>query len=297
MPTIKQIEALITKRSALVELLLNQLDKSVIDTQSELSRVVINDFVDKLDTDENGNIKNTQANRSRLALFDGIYRRFNQNTGIEVIKTIADGVGQMIDFNKGYFSLFEEETKLLPINKQVTETIETWLGVTDRGRIVENGYLDTLVKDSTVKNQIKNMMVTAIIGQQGYNAAKKQVKEYVEGNKEKTGGLERYYRNFVTDTYSVVDRTISKQYAEKLKLNYYIYEGGLVRESRAFCKKRNGQVFTSEEVSAFDPSKEGISLMPGYDPFLHLGSWGCRHHLNPINYTVAKALRPDLPKE
>lgn len=278
------------KRTDLVTALLNTLGKAVADNQRELLAGVIDDFLDKLDV-QNGIIQNTLKNKRLLTLLDQVFTRYGSNYSLETVKTIIDGVTQIVNFNSQYFTALTGKTDIAPIKAEATVLINSWLGITDDGQITPNGYLDTLVKDQQVKNQIRAIVLKNIVSQSGYNATKQDLKDYITGTDEKTGALESYYRNFVYDTYSQIDRANSQIYADKLNLNYAIYEGGIIKTTRPFCRDRNGKVFTREEIAAFDPP---TAKPPGYNPFTDLGGYGCRHHLNWIPDAVATALRPDL---
>ncbi len=74
-------------------------------------------------------------------------------------------------------------------------------------------------------------------------------------------------------------------------MDYAIYEGGLIKTSRPFCKKHEGNVYTRDEIAAFDP-KEAIP--PNYNPFVDMGGYGCRHYYSWVPRAVAIMLRPDL---
>lgn len=287
----KEILNLADSRTKLIAKLWDRLEGAVQQSQRDLLKTVIDDFLDGLEMDEAGQIKNTLANKRRLSMFDQVYRRYANNSGLEIVKGITDGVGQIVDFNQNYFTAFYKPAQLTPIQSNVQETLSAWLGLTTRGNVAPNGYLDTLIQDATVKNQIKNLLMKSTASQAGFFETKKVLQLHIEGNADQTGALQKYYRNLTFDLYSVVDRTTSRTYADKLKLNYAIYEGGLIDTSRAFCKKRNGKVFSREEIAAFDPKE---ARPPAYDPFTDLGGYGCRHHLNFIPDPVAFSMRPEL---
>lgn len=286
-----KINSIVSQRTELIEKLFGQLENKVIDAQRDLLKTVISDFLDGMEQDEAGNIKNTMANKRRFGMFDQVFNRFAKTKGLEVVQGLAEGVGRIVDFNQKYYSAFSTPAILAPIQDHVKETLGAWLGLTDRGKVEANGYLDTLVKDSTIKNQIKNLSLKSVISQAGYQETKKNLQTFIEGNKEQTGALQRYYRNYAYDLYSVADRTNAQIYADKLKFNYAIYEGGLVEKSRIFCIKRNGKVFSREEIADWMPTE---AVPPNYNPFTDLGGYGCRHHLNWVPDVVAFAMRPDL---
>jgi hypothetical protein len=294
MPDRKKITSLAGQRSELIQKLLDRLEEKVIQSQRDLLQYVLADFVDGMETDEDGNIKNTLANKRRLSMFDQVFTRFAEGRGLDVVKTIIVGVESVTNFNEKYFSLFAKPAALNPVTANVQETLQAWLGITPRGKVAQNGYLDTLINDRSVKNKISDIVLKSVVSQAGYFDTKKALQLHIEGNRKQTGTLQRYYRNFAYDTFSVADRTASKTFADKLKFNYAIYEGGLVKDSRDFCRKHNGKVYSREEIAAFDPKE---ARPPGYDPFVDLGGYACRHHLNWIPDEIAFAMRPELKNQ
>lgn len=286
----KSVKRLMMERTTLVDGLLSVLERKVTDAQTELLRVTIEGFVDKLELTEGGRIRNTLYNKRLLASIDTIFDKFGRSMGVEIAKTIAQGVQQVVNFSGEYFKTFTTKAKLLAILPQVQETVSAWLGVTKNGKVEANGYLDKLIKDTTVKNQIKNFALRQVVGQQGWRAGKEELKTMIVGDKENTGAMNKYYRNFVYDLYSQVDRATGQVYSEKLGFEFYIYEGGLIETSRKFCKEKNGQVFHKSEIETWDPK---VAKPPGYNPFTDCGGYGCRHHLNGIPNSLALVLRPD----
>lgn len=293
MPTIAQIKGLINQRDSLITAIISLLEDRIDIAQRSLLDLVITGLVDGLDK-EDDIIKNTAANRSRMLLMERIFNQFAKEKGLEVVAAVADGVNKILNFNAEYFSFVSEDVKLAPINDQVKSTVQDWLGLTSRNTVSKGGYLDSLVKDETAKQQIKELLLNATITQKGFYETRQNLKNLVTGTSDKVGLIQSRYSQVVYDQISRIDRTINKMYADKLKLSYFIYSGGLVKDSRPFCIKRNGKVFTTDEVTEFDPPAEGQSVPIGYDPFLQCGGYNCRHHLNPVLKTIAVALRPDL---
>lgn len=289
--TEKKLVKLIGQKTELIDKIIEAMESRVAKSQDELFRFVVEEFVDQLET-KDGRILNSQKNRRLIAILDEIYAKFTATIAVENIKLMISGIQKVIDFNKKYFQAMTPETNLVPYQKGVTESVNAWLGLTSKGDIKANGYIDTLLKDPTIKNEIRNQVVDAVVSQKGYNSMKEGVKEFILGKpEEKTGAMQRYYRNFVYDTFSHVDRANGQIMAEGLGFEHAIYEGGVIKTSRVFCRERNGKVFTREEIAAFDPK---VAKPPGYNPFLDLGGYGCRHHLNWIPEALALVLRPDL---
>lgn len=291
MPNERDILKLAGDRTKLIDLIIEEMEKAVGDAQDGLAERIATEFIDKLDTDENGRVRNTLANRRKLNLLDKVQAQYAKNEGLDVVKTVVDSVGKVLDFNGRYYSTFTTKAQLGAIMQETKDFVREWLGINNRGGLVENGYLNTLLYDPSIRNTVRDSTFKAIVSQKGFFEVKKDLGAYIKGTNGKAGALQQYYRNFVFDTFSQVDRTQAKVFANKLGLKYAIYEGGLIKTSRAFCKARNGKVFSDAEIEKFNPTE---ARPPNYNPFTDLGGYGCRHHLNWIPDTVAFALRPDL---
>ena len=290
MPTNNPFKKLSKDRDALIRRLLDRLDRKVGEVQSSLLSDLLDGVVDRLDVDENDRIKNTVNNRYIIDKIDAVFDGWTRKFGVGLAGTLVDGVTDLIVFNKKYFSEITTQAKLSPINKQVIESLHGWLGI-DGNKVARNGYLDTLIRDPQVKNLIKDSVMKSVVSQNGWFETKKNLKDFLTDTPERTGKMKQYYRNFTYDLYSQADRTAGKITADKLGLKYAIYEGGLIETSRQFCIDHNGKVYTREEIEAFDPPE---AKQPDYNPFIDLGGYGCRHHLNWIPESVAFALRPEL---
>lgn len=289
-PKPAEVQKLANDRTKLVNDIIAKMEKAVGKSQDEM-RAMIEDFVDKLDVDESGNVKNTLANKRKISLLDNVYQRYVQDSGVKVVDTIVKGVSDVLDFNGKYYGVFTTKAQLGNIMTDTRSQIGDWLGITKRGGLVENGYLNRLLNDQTIRNTVRDSVFKSVVGQKGFFEVKKDLKNYIAGNPEKAGALQQYYRNFVYDTFSQVDRTQAKIFADKLGFQYAIFEGHRLKTSRAWCIARKGKVFTREEIEKFNPP---TAKPPNYNPFTDLGGFGCVDHLNWVPETVAFALRPEL---
>lgn len=292
----KQLKQLIKKfagdRTKLIDALLADLEKSVTAAQKQLLQRFVADWVESLDVDDaTGQIKNTLRNKRLLNNIDNIFSQYVKTEGVAIAKTMMDGIKQVLDFNGEYYKGFNKKVDVIPIQAQAVEVIKSWLGIKGNGWLQGNGYLSKTINDPKTLSDLKDLGLRAVIGQQGYEATKSAVKLFIDGNPQTAGALQKYYRNFVYDIYSQVDRTTAMIYADKLKLDYAIYEGGLIKTSRKFCRERNGKVFTRDEISVMDPK---VGIPDNYNPFTDMGGYGCRHHWNWIPYSLAIVFRPDL---
>ena len=131
------------------------------------------------------------------------------------------------------------------------------------------------------------------MGQAGWQDTKKNLEKLIAGDKDNLGALQKYHRNFSYDLLSQVDRATGKTYADDLKFEFAIYEGGLVERSRKFCIEHNGNIYHISEIQKFNPQ---VAKQPNYNPFTDAGGFSCRHHYNYISTSLAKAMGKDVDK-
>lgn len=295
----KEVNRLAKERDKLISNLNFNLDEVVQKAQGTFMRMFIESFIDKLQRDESGTILNNLYNRNLLLSVDRIFKQFYGKSGEILGAAIAGGVSKVIDFNNRYYSNLTGNAKLLPIKNKVLENLKGWLGLDKSGKVNPNGYLDTIIGNTEFKNYIKNVSMKAVYGQQGWFDTKNNFAEFMGANasreelqeKDKVAGkFAQYFRNYTYDMYSQIDRATAITYADDLGFEFAIYEGGLIKTSREFCKDHNGKVYHKSEIADFKPEK---AIPPNYNPFTDLGGYGCRHHLNWIPTALAIALRPD----
>lgn len=288
----KTLKDFTKKRSELIASLMSSMDGQVKDNQKKLLEKVLEKFVDKLEKDENGNVKNNDRNRNLLIQFDDIFKEYQKKEARETVGLLLQSVGSIINFNQKYFSALDGQARTLPIIPKVKDFMKVWLGI--KGDIVEpNGYLDKLVSNDPAKIALKNQAMKIVIGQEGFEDAKKQIKTLIDGNQNTMGALEKHHRNFAFDLYSQIDRATSDVIRNDLGFVFAIYEGGLIETSRIFCEEHDGNIYHISEIKDFNPTE---AKPPNYNPITDLGGYGCRHHLNWISTAMAKAMGKDVDK-
>ena len=288
----KTLKDFTKKRSELIASLMSSMDGQVKDNQKKLLEKVLEKFVDKLEKDENGNVKNNDRNRNLLIQFDDIFKEYQKKEARDTVGLLLQSVGSIINFNQKYFSALDGQARTLPIIPKVKDFMKVWLGI--KGDVVEpNGYLDKLVSNDPAKIALKNQAMKIVIGQEGFENAKKQIKTLIDGNQNTMGALEKHHRNFAFDLYSQIDRATSDVIRNDLGFVFAIYEGGLIETSRIFCEEHDGNIYHISEIKDFNPTE---AKPPNYNPITDLGGFGCRHHLNWISTAMAKAMGKDVDK-
>ena len=288
----KTLKDFTKKRSELIASLMSSMDGQVKDNQKKLLEKVLEKFVDKLEKDENGNVKNNDRNRNLLIQFDDIFKEYQKKEARDTVGLLLQSVSSIINFNQKYFTALDGQARTLPIIPKVKDFMKVWLGI--KGDVVEpNGYLDKLVSNDPAKIALKNQAMKIVIGQEGFEDAKKQIKTLIDGNQNTMGALEKHHRNFAFDLYSQIDRATSDVIRNDLGFVFAIYEGGLIETSRIFCEEHDGNIYHISEIKDFNPTE---AKPPNYNPITDLGGYGCRHHLNWISTAMAKAMGKDVDK-
>jgi hypothetical protein len=297
----KKIRDLFNKKDDFIQASRNKMESDVAKLQDKLLTHVLKEIVPDLDT-KDGNILKTEKNIRIIHDLETLYESFaktNQNT---VVSKLGNDIISMNELNKQYFKgiLLDNTTKLQfeRINKKTSEFINTRVGIGRKGEIFEGGYLDSLIKDRTLLNELKQLTVRAITGQFVAKEFANQISDKIKGNEQVSGGFEKYYKTYVYDTLQESDRAYGKIMADEFKMDYAVYQGGIIVDSREFCIEHNDNVYNREEIADFTNWRDStgnvpsyISKFPGYDPFIHCGGFNCRHSLSWIPTVLALTMR------
>lgn len=279
--------------------------KSVEALQIALYAYLTAQLINQFDVTEGGIIKGTKVNLANNV--DKLWESFNKNNAVPVAQQFANDLLQGVDYNINYYKSFADNTKRFnQISTDVKSLVQERLGITKAGNLVEDGFIERFVTDETIKNQIKQATFNAVTGGIPLDTFQEQLKTYITGDSKVLGAFEKHYQTFAYDEYQRVDNIAGKVFADKLGLPAAIYEGGLIKDSRDFCRERNGKVFTREEILKFGTSEDKYGGYTNkrdgqfqgkskpYNPVSDLGGYRCRHRFRWISKTLAIHLRPDL---
>jgi hypothetical protein len=282
----------------------NRLEKNVLLMQDKLLNKVISDIVSELDT-ENGQIKQTTKNIRLISQLEQTYEQFNATTQIPIIKEFGKGLLGIGKFEKDYFKEFTTndsiKKRFASVVSNTDEFMKARIGVGTKNELVEGGFLDSFIKDRTLVNDLKQITTRAVTGQMPIDEYKTLLKYKTIGNDQVDGKFQQYYRQFAYDQYNEYDRAYANTLSTEFKLNYAVYQGGLIETSRELCEFYNGKVLTRKEIEDLKNWKDSnglipsyIAKFPGYKGELHCGGFGCRHSHSWVDKITAIRLRPEL---
>lgn len=145
-----------------------------------------------------------------------------------------------------------------------------------------------LLANDAVRKQfvipLKDILNNSVSGSSTFADAVKTLREYIEGTDKLDGSLLRYVKTIARDAYAVADRRYSMIVSDDLGVEWFFYDGGLVRDSREFCIARAGKYFHITEIQSW-AGLDWQGKAKGTDGgtiFSLLGGYGCLHVLIPV---------------
>lgn len=310
----KRIVEILARKQEFIDLNRSKLESSVIKLQEKLLNSVIAEVIPSLDVAD-GKILDTTKNYQILGDLDKVYKEFTSISSATLGKEIITTTNGLVNLGKSYFGVALTDNLGSRFDKIVEKTankMNARIGVKG-GQMVRGGFLDSVFKDQSLATQIKSFIAKSVTGQIDTKEFIKGLTNLIDGG-EKKGLLEKQYERYAYDVYQQYDAAYNSTLAEEFGMNYFIYQGGLINDSRDFCVAHNNKVWSRDEAedwTSWTPSlgeypegyeikQKDIYVHPsymdyaGYSPLVDRGGYNCRHMLGWISDTLAFDLRPDL---
>jgi hypothetical protein len=114
----------------------------------------------------------------------------------------------------------------------------------------------------------------------------KTLRKFIQGSDLEKPFLERYIKQTTNDSVMTFNAEYIQTIAEDLDVEYYLYAGTIIEDTRSFCQARTGRYFTTDEVKAWANLKGWQGRMAGTNSstiFIYRGGYNCRHQLWPVS--------------
>lgn len=269
--------------------------------ERQLMKLIQDALTDQLRLDKDGNILSTEENLKILNKIDQVFIKFDSVYGSSMMQRIIEDFDIISQFNYDYFDIIRDVSKQRydQYAKETDSWLRTSIGLDIKGIPTSSGYLDNLVNDKTLLDEVKHLTYNAVSGQIPLSEFTKGLQTKIEGGKDSDGYLSKYYRTYAYDKYQEYDRANNQIFANKLKLTNFIYTGGLIDDSREFCQDKNNEIFTIEEAKEWKndatllktKAEKETGVLEGYNPIINMGRWRCRHTARFISDAMAKELK------
>jgi hypothetical protein len=129
--------------------------------------------------------------------------------------------------------------------------------------------------------------------------------------------LNRPINDLTYNIYHQYDRAYNIMLSREFGMKYFIYQGGLIGDSRDFCVAHNNKVFSINEAKewrnwiprygkypeGYKIKAEDLHSVPsyikyrGYDPLIDGGGYNCRHSLGFISDKMALRMRGEKEEQ
>lgn len=293
--TPEEIRKLSYLKAVKLEQLIDEVEKRIDKASSALTKTLLKEFLQKL-TIEQGKVI-AQFNRRTLTLFNQAFKKYQEDTKAKLTNSIVGDIDEILDQNDNFY---KKTAPGYDIDKSdMKRLLNRRLGIANDGTLVRQGYMNGLLDDSGIRSEIQKFVFREMFKASGFESFKEGLKNFIEGEPGKFGMFQRHYRTFSYDVYAQLNSFTSGQYANKLGMYHFIYNGGLIETSRKFCIERNAKVFSTEEAEEWkkDDDLEAIESRDRYNWLIDRGGYNCRHSIDFIAPEVAYALRPELKDE
>jgi hypothetical protein len=311
----KRISEILDKKQAFIDLSRSKMESSVIKLQSKLFSDIVTELIPELDV-KDGLIQDTPKNYRLISILDKTYKDFQKVSTQSVLPQIIGTTSKIAGLTEGYFSVMLSGNLPARFDKIIEKTsnlTNARLGL-EGGKMVRGGYLESFFNSNIIGTDLKQMTAKAVTSNVNLKEFTKQLRDKITGTDEYTGGLERQFERYAYDIYQQYDATYNKTVGNEFGFTYFIYQGGLIGDSRDFCAAHNNKVWSVEEtkewatwtpadgeypagyvVKSKSPNSVPSYLgYPGYDPSIDRGGYNCRHALGWIPDDLAFDMRPDL---
>lgn len=305
MVTPKQIMDLSESRAELMEALEKALLSRVNSDAKVLYELIVNELISKLSV-KNGKIETTAQNIRLVNTIDTLFAGFQRSNITKFVDFATKQYSEIFSSNSEYFNTLLGRKVSDADAKNVFNAL---LGITQDGKLVNNGYLANLATDTTIKTEIKNKVIESIATNKTVTNTTKELRVNIVGNRETKGLLNRVLAEPTIDNYTSVDGLVQATYADKIGLKDFIYQGTKRRDSRHFCIQRKGRVFSFDEANKFKDligkTENGKPIGPivgtkgqsieqkkaNYNWKVKPGGWGCVDFISYISPEIAEMLR------
>jgi len=268
------------------------LEKSLRGVEASLYRRIMADVLPKIGQAD-GALKSGVSNLAKANLIERVFDEMQADEMRPIMKAFADKLLEISGRNAEYYILTGADTDKVERIAKDLDRIRVIIGVDKNGNLLNNGYLSRLAKSDLARERIKSFVLTSIASKQGVAQFEKGLKNLIVSTPNIEGAIVGYWRQYAFDTYAKVREVDNLHMADELGMDWFIYQGGLIKTSRAFCIKKNGKVFNKKQAQTEwpkDPTLIDKKHLASYKPLIDRGRNNCRHFLMYITEERAKEL-------
>jgi hypothetical protein len=311
----KRISQILKQKQEFIDRQNVLMNNTAIKAQSQLLSDIITELIPQLDV-KDGVIQETSNNYRLLSVLDKTYKNANIIYNQVLLTQVVSTTTKLAKLNTNYYEVMLSGSLPAKFEKIVATTdklINAYIGI-DGQKLTKGGFLESYFSQNVLNTELKQLTAKAVTSNMDIREYTKILKDKITGTDEYKGGIERQINQYVTDLYQTYDQAYNKTIGNELGLTYFVYQGGLVDDSRDFCAAHNNKVWSIEESESwatwtpaqgeypagYEVKAKDLYSVPsylgyaGYDPLINLGGYRCRHWLGWVTDDIAIGMRPDL---
>lgn len=297
MPTPQQLIERLSKKADDITLSIERrekvMDRALVAAERDLFVLIVQQFFSQLKI-VNGVVANTPDNLLVIQRIDDTFALFQREMlgGVmpkfsESLLAVAGQTGELY-VGMGAASVLEAIAR-------DNAVIRASIGIDAAGNVLRGSVLFDLSAAAQVRDGLKSIVLKSLQTATPLSSFTKQVKDYVTGTPQTTGRLRSYFRTYAYDLFNQVQEAKNEQFRRGLDLQWFIYVGDVIKDSREFCARKAGKIFAVEEADKEwpnDPTLIGKSSGIPYTPRIDRGRWNCRHRIRYISREMAEQIDP-----
>lgn len=271
-------EALYKKKLKFIETSLDDFDKDMRVLQAKLFDDLLTNYISQLAVVD-GVITLNKKNVRLLAELDKYLTEFKRNTSLDAFAKLGENMLKMTGLTSDYFNSLVGAKKTIANITDKLKGYQQLVGITEKGKVIPGSFIDKLADGAQMRTALSNYMMKSVAGQSDYKTFLNGFKDMIKGGKGVNGAYERYVGGYAHDTFFSQGQQQDNFFAYQLGLNYFVYEGSAIKDTRDFCRERHGKVFSREEGESWNHIKPWQGKIPDLDFFVQRGGYNCRHIL------------------
>ncbi len=286
----EQIQAAIDSRQ-------ESLGRDVSKAERELFLRLLDDIFSQLDF-ENGAIANNTGNYLLLTRLDNAFKSWQNEVMNPVMSNFVKDLFAIAEMTSIYYQDYAAE-KIIQDIATSNELLRAALGIDYKGNLIKGSILADISSVPTVKQEAKALFLQSVMSNQTLKELTKTFKDFIRGKQGQNGAINTYFNSRASgygyDLFNKVAEIKNQQFAENLGLNWFIYVGTPIKDSRQFCLDKKGKVFAVvEALNEWPTDKNLIGKGSGipYNPLIDRGRWNCTDRIRYISEELAIKLDP-----
>ena len=247
---------------------------------------------------EGGKLKSSSKNLLLLTRIDNVFEQWQRQFGVGLLREFVVGLLDVANMTGEMYAGMGAEQLLRNIATD-TAVLHSAIGVDATGNIIRGSVLYDISQAFQVRQDIKNVVLQAVRQGQTLRDFSQALRKFVVSTPGTSGRLKTHWRTYAYDIFNQATEVKNEQFRRGLDLQWFIYVGDVIKDSRPFCAKKAGKVFAVVEADKewpSDPDLIGKGSGVPYVPRIDRGRWNCRHRIRYISEEMAVILDKEKVK-